>query len=240
MVVRTGLPLVTLIVLLPVGSSADPAGFPGLASLTGDMLDEGSGERSAIDIHEEIARIGGELEIDVGADATTVSLTTLSRHVARAIGLLADLVVHPRLADEDVDRVRRLRLDRLAQLRESPPAIADRAFIHFLYRDHPYGHAPIGTEASLAQLTPIDVRKFHDERYAPAGATLVAVGDIEPETMVRIIDAAMGAWHIGHARSSPRRRTSIASARSSWRHGRHRSTWRGAVGASHRAGGSRA
>ena len=56
--------------LLPIGSSADPADRPGLAAITGDLLDEGSGDPRALDVHEALGRIGAQLDTDVGADAT--------------------------------------------------------------------------------------------------------------------------------------------------------------------------
>jgi zinc protease len=73
-------PLVSFLMLLPVGSAADPASHPGLASLTGDMLDEGCGELHALDVHEALGRMGGHLDTEVGPDATLLTLTALARH----------------------------------------------------------------------------------------------------------------------------------------------------------------
>jgi predicted Zn-dependent peptidase len=49
---RRGLPVLSILMLLPYGSAADPVERPGLAAMTADMLDEGSGDRSAIEIEE--------------------------------------------------------------------------------------------------------------------------------------------------------------------------------------------
>ena len=106
--------------------------------MTADMLDEGSGDRSAIQIHEDIARLGTQLETDIGADAVVAGFTVLSRFSDRALGLLADVVAHPALRKDDVGRVRQLRLHRLTQLRDVPSAIADRAFLNLIY-----GAAPL-------------------------------------------------------------------------------------------------
>jgi predicted Zn-dependent peptidase len=191
---RRGLPLVALIVVLPVGAAADPGDLPGLAALTGDLLDEGTGDRSAIEIHEEIAGMGGELEIDVGADATTLALTLLSEHFDRGVRLLGDLVIRPRLDETDVDRVRTLRLDRLAQLRGMPSAIADRAFLHVLYGMHPYGHAAIGTEKALGRVRADDVRAFHATRYTPHETTMVAAGDVDEAQVSSAVASAFDEW----------------------------------------------
>ena len=187
-------PLVTCFVLLPVGSSHDPAEKPGLAALTGDLLDEGSGDLDALQVHEALGRIGAHLETEIGADATLLELTTLEQYAPRALELLASMIRAPRLAERDFDRVRELRLNRLVQLREMPPAIADRAFTQLLYGDHPYGHLPIGTEQALQALTLPDVVAFHRRAYDPATATIIAVGHASHERLLALVDEAFGSW----------------------------------------------
>ena len=188
------LPLASFLLVVPAGSASDPAALPGLASLTGDMLDEGSGSRSAIDIHDAFARIGSHLEIEVAADATLVGLTVLTRHLERGLSLMADCVVRPSLRETDVDRVRQLRLNRLMQLRDLAPAMADRAFMLRLYDQHPYGHLAMGTEAALRRLSVADVHAFHAGAYLPDRATLIAVGDIEAGHLARQVQHAFDGW----------------------------------------------
>ncbi|HKF67006.1 MAG TPA: hypothetical protein VKB36_10765, partial [Vicinamibacterales bacterium] len=65
-------PMVGLVLLVRIGSASDPPGKEGLAAITADMLDEGSGSRSAIAVHEDIARIGAQFDTDIGSDAMLV------------------------------------------------------------------------------------------------------------------------------------------------------------------------
>ena len=67
-------------------------------------------------------------------------LTTLTRFASRGASLLANMLTRPSLREADFQRVRRLRLDRLRQLKDVAPAVAERAFLRLLYPDHPYGH----------------------------------------------------------------------------------------------------
>jgi predicted Zn-dependent peptidase len=187
-------PMVALILLVRCGAAADPRGKEGLAALTADMLDEGAGGLAAIQLHEELAKIGAQFDTDIGSDATVLSVTALSRFAPRALALLADIAVRPLLAAADFTRVRQLRLHRLTQLRDLPSAVADRAFISLLYGDHPYGHAPIGSERTLAALTPDDVQAFHRDAIRPAAATLVAVGDCDHREVHHLAEAAFGGW----------------------------------------------
>jgi predicted Zn-dependent peptidase len=172
------LPVVNFVLVLPAGSSADFEGYEGLAAITADMLDEGTGGSSAIDVNAAFARIGAHFDADVSADATVCSVTALKKFAGPALALMADCVIRPKLAAEDFERVRQLRLTRLVQIRDMPSAIADRAFMQLVYGSHPYGHMALGTEESLRQLTVDTVRQFHAGWYAPAHATLLASGDI--------------------------------------------------------------
>ena len=187
-------PLITVFVLLPLGAASDPPERPGLAAMTGDLLDEGSGSLNALEVHEALARIGAQLNTEVGSDATLLELTVLERHAARGLELLADMVLRPRLEQRDFDRVRDLRLNRLLQLRDSPSALADRVFAELLFRGHPYGHLPIGTEGSLRALTLREVMAFHARGYRPDIATIVAVGDAPHERLAELVDVAFGNW----------------------------------------------
>jgi zinc protease len=187
-------PLVSFLLLLPVGSAADPANYPGLASLTGDMLDEGCGDLDALDVHEALGRMGGHLDTEIGADATLLTLTALGRFADRAAGLLADMIARPRLEQRDFDRVRELRLNRLVQLKDSPPALAERAFAGLLYPGHPYGHLAIGTEGSLRGLNLRDVTSFHGAAYSPARATVIASGDKSHEELAALVERAFEGW----------------------------------------------
>lgn len=193
-VVHESAPVVSMALLVRGGLGADPAGKEGLAGLTADMLDEGTGALSAIDVSDALSRIGGDYEVEVGSDATTISLTTLERFGDRAAELLADLVLRPALRDTDFARVRKLRLDRLAQLRTVPQALAENAFDRLLYGDHPYGHMAIGTTASLGTLELSDVVQFHAATFQPQRSTCVMVGPGTHEALAARAERAFGAW----------------------------------------------
>ncbi len=188
------LPVVTFLLVLPVGSGSDPDARPGLVAMTADLLDEGSGRRSAIDVHDALARIGAQFDTEVGADVTVLVLTTLARFAARGAGLLADMVVRPRLDPADVDRVRELRATRLVQLKDVPAAVAEWTFLRALYGSHPYGHIALGTEASVRSTTADEIRALHARAFDPRRATIFAVGDGTHEDLAAVVADAFGSW----------------------------------------------
>jgi zinc protease len=191
---HTQVPLVAFTLLVRRGAASDAPGQDGLAAVTADMLDEGSGSRSAIEMHEALARLGAQFDTDIGSDATVASVTVLSRFAQRALALLSDIVARPAMREDDFARVRQLRLHRLTQLRDMPSAVADRAFLKLLYGAHPYGHSPIGNETSLAAMHVDDVRTFHARAIRPSAATLIAVGDCDHADIARLAAESFGDW----------------------------------------------
>ena len=99
-------PIVTATLLLARGSGDDPIGRHGLASLTGDLLDEGAGTRDAIALADAFGRHGTQLDIDVGPDATSLTVSGLARVLPQALALMADVVMRPRIEAADFARVR--------------------------------------------------------------------------------------------------------------------------------------
>jgi zinc protease len=187
---HSGLPVVCLSALWPLGSAADPIDRFGLTSLTADLLDEGTRTLDGLALHDALARIGSHLEGEVGPDAAAIGLVTLARHGARATELLADVACHPRFDQGDFLRVRDNRVSRLVQMRDVPAAVAERVFSIQLYGEHPYAHSPVGVERTLRATTLDDVRRFHAEVLLRTTPTIIAVGDVPPADVIRWVDAA--------------------------------------------------
>jgi predicted Zn-dependent peptidase len=187
-------PVAAAVLLLPGGSSADARPQAGLASLAADLLDEGSRGQSALEISDRIARMGGDLDLEVSHDATVVSLAMLDRFIDEGLSLVHEICTSPNLAESDFARIRQLRLERLRQLRDHPGALADRAFAQLLYQSHPYAQPNHGTAASLGSLTVEDVRRYHAAMFQPAGATLVVAANQPPDVLVAKASAAFGSW----------------------------------------------
>ena len=194
--------LIGFVLLVPSGSAADPPGQEGLAAFTADLLDDGTRRRSGIELHEALGRIGGRLGTDVTSDATVLSITALARHAREALGLLIELATEPRFDPQEVERIRTLRISRIAQMRHVAAAVAERAFLRSVYGTRPYGHTPAGTEEALARATVDDIRAFHAVHYAPARWTLVRAGGRTRAERAELMSVVSG---IPHAALSPAR-----------------------------------
>jgi zinc protease len=193
-------PVVSIVLLVPGGSSVDPADAHGLVSITTGLLDEGSRGQTALDIADRVARIGGELDLEAGMDAVVVGLTTLDRFFDTGLALVHEIVTAPNLANDDFNRIRNLRVERLRQMKDHAAAVAERAFARVLYGAHPYGHLSLGSEAALTAMTVESARHLHAAMFAPAGATLIVVGDRPEEQLLDAVTAMFEPWR---ANASP-------------------------------------
>jgi zinc protease len=193
------LPVVSLNLVMKMGAAGDPADKAGLASITADMLDEGTATRSSLEISDQLARIGSSLNIGAGWDSTTASMRTLTRHLDRALEIYSDVISNPAFPEKDFERLRLQRLAALRQQRDSPDAIAGLVFQTVLYgRGHPYGHPLAGDEASLTGLSGADVRGFYETYYRPNNSALIVVGDVKPDAVVAKLEKAFAGWKSGH------------------------------------------
>lgn len=192
------LPLLDAVLLLRHGSEADPIGKDGLASLTAALLREGTTTRMSAQIAEQQAFLGIRLGSGASLEQTTISLHTPTAVLDSAWALMGDIVLNPTFPEAEVERVRNETLTGLLQLRDRPPAIADRAFNALLYGEsHPYGRAGGGTEQTVPGITRGDIASFWGTWYKPNAATLIIVGDITVADAERRANALFGAWTRG-------------------------------------------
>jgi zinc protease len=186
------LPIVAVSAVIDgAGSRADRDSF-GIAALTADMLDEGSGQRDSSAIQRELELAGTHHEIRIATDAATIQLVTRD---ARAImPLLADMIRRPRFEDASVTRVRQLRLAEVAQRRDRVRTIAAQIFDRVTFGAHPYGVPAEGVATTLATLTAADLRAFWQRTYVPSAVTLIFAGDITSAEVRRLAEAGFGDW----------------------------------------------
>ena len=194
-IARSVAPIVSVSLMLRSGADADPAGREGLASSTAEMLDEGAGTRTALEVAEELEQIGADLYVGAGRDGSQLTVQVPSKELERALAIAADVAIRPRLTDEDWARVQNDRLTALAQRRDQPEAVANVLSDRTLFGvGHPYGHPVDGLERSVSAMTAADARRFHEQVWRPNNATLVLAGDFDAAALPGVLERAFGAW----------------------------------------------
>jgi len=184
---------VNLVVL--AGTADDPAGKFGAASLASAMLTNGAGGKSALDVADAVDFLGADLNAASGIDSTTVRLHVPVARLADALPILADVALRPTFDKAELDRLRQQRLTGLIQSRDDPQSIASAAFPRVLYGPrHRYGTPSGGTAETIKTFTSDDLREFYTATFRPDRATLLAIGDVTPATMMPLLEKNFGSW----------------------------------------------
>lgn len=172
---------------------------PGVAYLTGRLLEEGTPTRSAEALAEAIEDVGGTLELG----STGASLRVRAEDLPLALELLADVIRRPSLPDEALSWARRRIAAELLGDKDDPAFRAELLFRGLVYGDHPYARDPRGSSRELARLTHDDVKAHHARFFSADNAFLVAVGDYEPRRLKSLIKTHFGTWAPRGGRALP-------------------------------------
>ncbi|MDI3287691.1 pitrilysin family protein [Polyangium sp. 15x6] len=205
LVEKHGLPLVSAVLVVRGGSSADPAKLPGLMHITTDMLDEGAGKRSAVEVSSGINDLGATLALGTSADASILSLTVLKNNFNAAFGIFSDVVARPHFDAKEWKRVSELWQNNLKKRSDEPMSVSRVLNAAVLFGpDTPYGHPADGSLEAATKLDLPTVKRFYTESFRPDRAVLVVAGDISRKEVTDIVDAQLGAWKAPPAKAAPK------------------------------------
>lgn len=188
-----GVPLVNLELSVRAGAHYNPLDRPGLATFAASLMDEGTRRRDSLEIAAWMERLGGYLATVADWDTGSVAVATLARNADSGLELLAEIALTPTFPEKEIERVRRQRLAELMRRVYDPGAQADDKLAEVIYDGTPYASPLLGSEESLRALDRDALVAFYESHYSLAGATVIAVGDLDPEDMVRRIEEALAA-----------------------------------------------
>ncbi len=179
------LPIVDVRIVFDAGSARD-GNLPGLAKLTANLIDDGTGDLNADQLAGTFEALGARFGVESLKDMATISLRSLSddAHRQRAIETLAELLEQPAFPSAALAREKKLQLTALRAEEESPSAMAERSFMSSLYIDHPYGGNTLGTRDSLEAITRDDITGFYKRYYVANNAIIVIVGKTDRDGAV--------------------------------------------------------
>jgi len=167
-----------------------------LADLSGDFFLEGSTSRSGEDIARAAAAIGGQINVVINEDQTTISGDVLAEFTPQMVELLAEVVRSPAFGESELERLKRDRLRTLSVAQTQPQQMANAAFRKALYGDHPYGRV-LPDEALLAAYSMDDVRNFYDNNFGAQRTQVYVAGVFDAESTRAAIEDSFGTWDEG-------------------------------------------
>jgi len=193
---QTSVPKVSITLTVLSGYSSDPADLTGLASLTADLIQEGTKTKTSREIRRAVFGMGGSLSAAASQDYTSVLARGLAEYAPRLLELTADVVMNPTIPEDEVAILKQQHLQGVAQQKASPQFVSNRTFRRALYGEHPYARTS-ETEASLNAMDRAKLVAFHRDHYKPNNAFLLIVGAIDPDAMIAAADKAFGGWARG-------------------------------------------
>jgi len=206
-------PIVQVNLVVLSGTGDDPPGKFGIASLTGSMLTDGAGSRSALEIADAIDYLGADLATGSTSDSSAVRLNVPAARLGDALAVMADVAQRPTFPESELARQRVQRLTSILQARDDPASIDQLAFARIVYGDrHRYGTALAGTAQTIQGFTVADIRAFYDAAYQPGNAAIIVVGDITASRVLPLLETHFGKW-APRSRPAPHNRSLTEPAR---------------------------
>jgi zinc protease len=205
LVEKHGVPIVQVNLVARAGSVLDPAGKVGLASVAADMMDEGAGSRSALELADAVEFLGVQLSTGASLHSLEVGLHAPVSKLEAALDLMADVALRPTFPQDELERLRARRLTALGQRRDQPRSIAGVLFDRTLFgAEHPYGRGT-SDPAGIRGLTRDDLTSFHQTYLRPGNAALIVVGDVTMAQVQPLLEARFGrTWAAGQVPAAAR------------------------------------
>ncbi|GHJ50196.1 peptidase M16 [Catellatospora sp. TT07R-123] len=164
------------------------------SAVLGQTLFSGTSTKSTVQIAAELQTVGGGLGAGTDPDRLLISGNSLVSGLDRLLELLAEVLDDAAYPDGEVDTESERLADRIQVAQSQPAHLARVALLKRIYPGHPYAVQTPSVDEVRA-VRPEDLRALHAERLHPAGATLVLVGDIDPEQVVELATKRLGGWN---------------------------------------------
>jgi predicted Zn-dependent peptidase len=126
-------------VWLTRGSRHEPAAWSGIAHFVEHMLFKGTATRSAEDIAQAIDSIGGQLDAFTAKEYASYYIKVLDEHLPLALEILSDIVLHPAFARDDIEREKKVILEEIKMVEDTPDDLVHELFTQSLWEGHPLG-----------------------------------------------------------------------------------------------------
>jgi predicted Zn-dependent peptidase len=188
------LPMTSVSIGLRSGSLLDPAGKPGVSGFVAGQLRKGTATRTGEKISNDLDFIGMEFDTVPGLQSTDITGDFLSKDTDQALGLMADMVLHPVFPADELKKAVARRQEALKTDKDSAGMAVSRYFMATLYAGHPYARSLSETDASLGSITREDLLAYHRLVYTPANAVIAVVGDFNSAVMEERLKTLFGDW----------------------------------------------
>ena len=168
-------------------SAHETPALMGVSHFLEHMVFKGTERRSARDIALELEARGGSLDAFTAREHTSYQARVLDEDLPRALDVLTDLVRNPVLRDSDLELERRVILEEISTVEDTPDDLVFDLHGSTLWPDHPYGFSILGTRETVHALTVDDLRALHGRAYHPKQVVIAAAGSLNHEMLLKLL-----------------------------------------------------
>jgi predicted Zn-dependent peptidase len=174
---------------LNAGSRCEPAALNGISHFIEHMVFKGTERRTAEQIAREVDGLGGMLDAFTSKEIVCFNTRVLDKHFPKAFDVLADLVLQPKFADEDIAREQSVVLEEIRMTQDNPEDLVHELFTQNFWQPHPLGKPILGTPDTVSALDRGTLQKWFREFYAPNRLVISAAGHITHAQLVDLISS---------------------------------------------------
>lgn len=189
---QTALPMVTIQAYARAGALADTTATSGLASITTEMLDQGTKKYKADQISQYFDSIGGTLQLSSQMNTSYLQSAVLKDDATTTLNYIYQVLFEPTFPDDEFAKVQEIRLGRIASRKANPQAEIMDFAAKQVPAANPYSRTATGDYAAVERLKAADCRKFHKTWFVPNNMVLSVFGDIDPATVLKQIEGSFG------------------------------------------------
>ncbi len=139
----------------------------GIAHFVEHMVFKGTKSRTSLEIADSLESLGGLINAFTGKEITCFYAHILDENVEIAIDVLADLIKNPLLAEKDIEREKKVVLEEIGELEDSPDELIHEYFIESLYKPHPISFSTLGSRNTVNSLNRNKIKNFIQNNYCP-------------------------------------------------------------------------
>jgi predicted Zn-dependent peptidase len=180
-------------VWLTRGSRHEDAERGGIAHFVEHMLFKGTATRSAEDIAQAIDSIGGQLDAFTAKEYASYYIKVLDEHLPLAIDLLSDIVMNPAFHAEDVEREKKVVVEEIKMVEDTPDDLVHELFTQGFWEDHPLGRPILGTRDTVESFDAELLRDYFRNAYTARNLIVSAVGNLDHERVRALVEQKFGA-----------------------------------------------
>jgi predicted Zn-dependent peptidase len=160
----------------------------GVSHMLEHMVFKGTRNRSAKDIALALEVLGGSLDAYTAREHTSFQARVLDEHLPQAADVVADLIFRPALRAADLTLERKVVLEEISMVDDTPDDLVFELHNEALWAPHPYGYSILGTRDTVSSLSVRDLRELHERAYHPEHIVVAVAGNVDHDQLLETLE----------------------------------------------------